>query len=465
MNRPGTLAELREAGVTTRSIRTELRSNLIDRIRSGEGIFPGIIGFDQSVLPQIENAVLSGQDMVLLGERGQAKTRLMRSLTRLLDDEIPAVAGCELRDDPFDPICEHCKRTIEKMGPDTPIQWVSRDLRYTEKLATPDVTVADLIGEVDPIKVAEGRYLSDVSTIHYGLVPRSNRGIFAFNELPDLAEKIQVGLFNVLEERDVQIRGFTVRLPLDIFFVASANPEDYTNRGRIITPLKDRFGSCIRTHYPESREEEIIIIDQERRPFPEEDEVHVPSYMKEIIAEISRKARNHPEIDQRSGVSVRASIHNMENLLSNAFRRSLKFSSERAVPRISDLAYLKASLLGKIEFEGFGEQPEDKVISEVLDQAVREVFESYRRNEDFKTFLANFEDSREVLVSADWSGSQYEKQAGSLEGAEEVFALAEGSGPEERASALEFVLEGLRLRGQLGKDEIAGTVHYHRSRD
>src|SRR5690349_7580055 len=281
--RPATIGQLRESGYRSLPVKDEMRQNLVRKMRAGEELFPGVVGYEETVIPQVENAILSGQDIVLLGERGQAKTRIARSLVNLLDEEAPAIAGCEINDDPFAPICKACQLRIAEEGDETPIHWVPRDRRYGEKLATPDITIADLVGEVDPIKVAEGRYLSDELTIHYGLIPRTNRGIFCINELPDLAERIQVGLLNIMEERDVQIRGYKVRLPLDVFVVASANPEDYTNRGRIITPLKDRFGSQIRTHYPLEVDTEVEIMRQEARPASVGDvRVTIPGYLEEI---------------------------------------------------------------------------------------------------------------------------------------------------------------------------------------
>src|SRR4051794_17159003 len=304
MARASTVGELRQSGYQVKSVKQELRDNLIARLRRDESLFTGIVGYEETVVPQIENAILSGQDIVFLGERGQAKTRMARLLVDLLDDEMPALAGCEINDDPFDPICSACRATVAQMGDAAPVAWLGRDRRYGEKLATPDITIADLIGEVDPIKVAEGRYLSDELTIHYGLLPRTNRGIFALNELPDLAERIQVGLLNIMEERDVQIRGYKVRLPLDLYVVASANPEDYTNRGRIITPLKDRFGSQIRTHYPKRLDHEIAIMEAERTHFTLEGlRVASPEYMKQIVAELTHLARQSTDISQRSGVS------------------------------------------------------------------------------------------------------------------------------------------------------------------
>src|SRR5436190_15111679 len=297
--RPTTIGELRRSEYRVLPIKEEMRKNLLAKMRRGDELFPGIIGYDDTVIPQIENAILSGQDIVLLGERGQAKTRLARLLVNLLDDEVPAIAGCEINDDPYQPICAACRAKVAQHEDDVEIIWLRREDRYGEKLATPDITISDLIGEVDPVRVAEGRYLSDELTIHYGLIPRTNRGIFCINELPDLAERIQVGLLNIMEERDVQIRGFKIRLPLDIFIVASANPEDYTNRGRIITPLKDRCGSEIRTHYPRALEQEIDIMERERTSFDIDGyEPQVPEFMKEIIAEITHLARKSPDISQ-----------------------------------------------------------------------------------------------------------------------------------------------------------------------
>ena len=321
--KPATIGQLRASGYRALPVKEEMRKNLIRKLREGEDLFPGIVGYQETVIPQVENAILSGQDIVLLGERGQAKTRIARSLVQFLDDETPVVAGCEINDDPFAPICKSCQLRIAEEGDETPIHWLPRDRRYGEKLATPDITIADLLGEVDPIKVAEGRYLSDELTIHYGLIPRTNRGIFCINELPDLAERIQVGLLNIMEERDVQIRGYKVRLPLDVFVVASANPEDYTNRGRIITPLKDRLGSEIRTHYPRTTEHEMEIMEAESTPFALDGiETTYPEFMKEVVAEITHLARGSSDISQRSGVSVRVSITNYENVMSNAVRRA-----------------------------------------------------------------------------------------------------------------------------------------------
>ena len=333
---PKNIKELNDIGYQVLPIREELRNNLIAKIRADEIVFPGIVGFEDTVLPQVENAILAGQDIILLGERGQAKSRLVRSLVNLLDEFVPIVEGCEINDNPFEPVCRGCRDKIADSGDQTGLEWISRSRRYSEKLATPDISIADLIGEIDPIKVAEGLHLSDELAIHYGLVPRTNRGIFSINELPDLAERIQVGLFNLMEERDVQIKGYRLSLPLDVYVVATANPEDYTNRGRIVTPLKDRYGAQIHTHYPRLVEQEISIMDQERSRFPDEANLLVPDFMKKVIGEVTVQARQSNEINQRSGVSVRVSIANYETLLSNAVRRSIKQGDEVACPRVSD---------------------------------------------------------------------------------------------------------------------------------
>ncbi|MEK7872605.1 MAG: magnesium chelatase, partial [Chloroflexota bacterium] len=308
-NKARTIGELRKSGYKVVSVKTEMRRHLVEKVRQGEDLFPGIIGYEDTVIPQVENAILAGQDIIFLGERGQAKSRLIRALVGLLDPEIPFIAGCEIYDNPFAPFCRACRDKIERSGEGVELAWLPREQRYGEKLATPDITIADLIGEVDPIRVAEGRYLSDELTIHYGLIPRTNRGIFCVNELPDLAERVQVGLFNLLEERDIQIKGYRIRLPLDVYVVASANPEDYTNRGRIITPLKDRYGAQIRTHYPRTLEHEMHIMEQERTQVEDVGvKVMTPLFMREIIAEITTLARRSSDINQRSGVSVRVSI-------------------------------------------------------------------------------------------------------------------------------------------------------------
>src|SRR6516165_5859629 len=391
-SRPATLGQLRESGWESVPVKEEVRRNAAVKIASGRPIVEGVVGYSETVLPQLENALLAGHDVIFLGERGQAKTRIIRSLTDLLDEWMPIVAGSEINDDPYHPISHHARMLVAERGDETPLEWVHRERRFGEKLATPDTSIADLIGEVDPIKVAEGRYLSDELTIHYGLVPRTNRGIFSINELPDLAERIQVGMLNVLEERDIQIRGYKIRLPLDDVLVASANPEDYTNRGRIITPLKDRFGSQIRTHYPLDAELEMAIIDQESRPLAAEGlQVSVPEFMTEIVAEISQLARRSPHVNQRSGVSARLSIANYETLVANAARRALINGEREVVPRVSDLDALAASTSGKIEIETLDDSRENQVLDRILKAATLEVFRARVKPERLGPIVSSFE--------------------------------------------------------------------------
>jgi magnesium chelatase subunit I len=461
--KPKNLGELRDSGWQPQTVKQEMRKNLISRIESGKEHFPGIIGFEDTVVPFLENAIISGQDVIFLGERGQAKSRLIRSLVNLLDDEIPAVAGCEINDDPFDPICARCRTLIAGDGVNTEIEWIGRDRRYGEKLATPDITIADLIGEVDPIKVAEGRYLSDELTIHYGLIPRHNRGIFCINELPDLAERIQVGLLNIMEERDVQIRGYRIRLPLDVIVVASANPEDYTNRGRIITPLKDRYGAQIRTHYPRSPESEIAIVEQERTMFDQDIDraVTVPQYMKEIVVEITRLARRSPDINQRSGVSVRASIADYEALLANAMRRSIRLREKEVVPRVSDLPFVLPSLTGKIEFETVDDGREEQIIERLIQGAVLAVFNHYFSLGELEPIVAKFKAGYAVEVSDMNPSGDYVKLLKETEGLETaVEKLKPGESPPQLAGAVEFILEGLHLNKRLNKDKVQGRYQY-----
>ena len=461
--KPKNLGELRDSGWQPQTVKQEMRKNLISRIESGKEHFPGIIGFEDTVVPFLENAIISGQDVIFLGERGQAKSRLIRSLVNLLDDDIPAVAGCEINDDPLDPICARCRTLIARDGDNTEIAWIDRDRRYGEKLATPDITIADLIGEVDPIKVAEGRYLSDELTIHYGLIPRHNRGIFCINELPDLAERIQVGLLNIMEERDVQIRGYRIRLPLDVIVVASANPEDYTNRGRIITPLKDRYGAQIRTHYPRSPESEIAIVEQERTMFDQDIDraVTVPQYMKEIVVEITRLARRSPDINQRSGVSVRASIADYEALLANAMRRSIRLREKEVVPRVSDLPFVLPSLTGKIEFETVDDGREEQIIERLIQGAVLAVFNHYFSLGELEPIVAKFKAGYAVEVSDMNPSGDYVKLLKETEGLETaVEKLKPGESPPQLAGAVEFILEGLHLNKRLNKDKVQGRYQY-----
>jgi magnesium chelatase subunit I len=464
MAKARTVGELRKSGYQPRSVKQELRDNLIARLQRGETMFAGIIGYEDSVIPQIENAILSGQDIVFLGERGQAKTRMARLLVELLDPEIPALAGSEINDDPLAPISPAGRALLAERGDDAPIVWVARDRRYGEKLATPDITIADLIGEVDPIKVAEGRYLADELTIHYGLLPRTNRGIFALNELPDLAERIQVGLLNIMEERDVQIRGYKVRLPLDLYVVASANPEDYTNRGRIITPLKDRFGSQIRTHYPRRLEDEMAIMEAERTHFASDGVVtRTPDYMRQVVAELTHLARKASEINQRSGVSVRVSICNYENLMSNALKRAIRLGEREAAPRVSDLGALVASTSGKIELETLGETSEDKVLTKLMQRAILNVFNRRFKAVELDEVVKAFEGSLRIDASEAMSSADYVRQLGQVRGLEAAVSRLGAAEPATIASAVEFVLEGLHLSRKLNKDIQAGGASRYRS--
>jgi magnesium chelatase subunit I len=438
-----------------------MRRNLIEKIRRGERLFPGIFGYDETVIPHIVNAILAGQDIIFLGERGQAKSRIIRSLVNLLDEYTPVLAGCEIPENPYAPITKQGRDLVAEAGDEAPIEWLHRSERYGEKLATPDITIADLIGEVDPIKVAEGRYLSDELTIHYGLIPRTNRGIFCINELPDLAERIQVGLLNIMEERDIQIRGYRIRLPLDVYIVASANPEDYTNRGRIITPLKDRYGAQVRTHYPLRIEHEIDIMEAEAHPVPADFDVAVPGYMKEIIAEISRLARRSPDVNQRSGVSVRASIANYESLLANAMRRAIITGEDRVVPRISDLPYVIPSFSGKVEFETVEEGREEQIIEKLLQGAVAAVFNRTFNLSELEPIVARFKSGISVEVGDMVPSGQYLKLQRDIPGmAEAVARVAPNASPGEVASAIEFILEGLHLNKRLNKDRLGQRVQY-----
>ncbi len=462
--KPTTLGELRASGYQPLTVKEEMRKNLIEKMKRGDDIFPGIIGYEETVVPQIENAILSGQDIVFLGERGQAKTRIARSLINLLDPEVPVVSGGDLNDDPMRPISAQAKAIIAEMGDKTPVEWLPRERRYGEKLATPDITISDLIGEVDPIKVAEGRYLSDELTIHYGLIPRTNRGIFALNELPDLAERIQVGMLNIMEERDVQIRGYKIRLDLDIFVVASANPEDYTNRGRIVTPLKDRFGSEIRTHYPRTIDHEIRIIEQEAMTFKTEGiEIIVPRFMKEIIAEITHEARRSPDISQRSGVSARVSISNYENIVSNALRRAIRLGERAAAPRIADLHAIVSSTAGKIELETVGDSKEERVVEKLIQKAIVSTFNRYFSVVEFEQVIRGFDAGLNMEVSELMPAMEYVHQAAEVEELKKAVAKLQAQGsPVTVASAVEFVLEGMHLNRKLNKDKTEGKARYRR---
>ncbi len=461
-HRATTVRELRESGYELRPVREEMRLNLIAGLRDDRDLFPGIIGYDETVLPRLQNAILSAQDIILLGERGQAKTRILRGLTALLDEWTPVLDGVEIPENPFAPISAPGRQLVDEQGENAPIRWMHRSERYAEKLATPDITIADLIGEVDPIKVAEGRYLSDELTMHYGLIPHTNRGIFAINELPDLAERIQVGLLNVMEERDIQIRGHKVRLALDVLVVATANPEDYTNRGRIITPLKDRYGSQIRTHYPQALEDEIAIMEAEGHSYrSDEFEVIVPEHMKEIVAEITRLARRSPDVNQRSGVSVRASVANYEALLANALRRAIRLGERSVVPRISDLPFVIPSLQGKVEFETVEEGRDEQVVERLLQGAVVAVFNRRCSVTDLAPVIDAFSEGASVETGENLQSAAYQQLLAHVAGlGEAVERVAPGAPPAVEASAIEFLLEGLHLNKRLNKEALAGRTRY-----
>jgi magnesium chelatase subunit I len=461
--RPQTLGQLRESGYRTVPVKQELRTNLIRKLRAKDDLFPGILGYDETVIPQIVNAVLAQHDMLFLGLRGQGKTRMLRMLTGLLDDVVPIVAGSEINDDPLSPLSKYARDRVATEGENTPLEWIGRERRYNEKLATPDVTIADLIGEVDLIKHAEGRHLSSEDVMHFGLIPRSHRGIFCMNELPDLAPKIQVGLFNVLEERDVQIRGFTIRLALDLCMVFSANPEDYTNRGRIVTPLKDRIGSVVRTHYPLTRELGIRITDENAWSEREGGvAVQAPGFIKEIVEETSRLARTSPHVNQASGVSVRMSIANYECALSNAERRALRQGRSLAVVRPVDLAWLAASSRGKLELsmtEDVGE--EDRLIHRLVEEATKNVFDQTLTTKQFREVVEFFETGGRLEVTGNETPAELlerlEKIRGFRKQIEKIAGdlspeLARGETADElQAAVAEFILDGLYAHNRVNK--------------
>src|SRR5690348_4561846 len=453
-----TRAGLREQGYRSRGVKEEIRTNLVDRLRAGAVSFPGIVGFDDTVLPQLEGALLAGHDLVLLGERGQGKTRLMRTLVTLLDEWSPAVAGCEINDDPFHPVCVRCRRLAAEAGDDLPVVWRHRDERYAEKLATPDTSVGDLVGDVDPVKVAEGRTLGDPETIHYGLLPRSNRGVFGLNELPDLAERIQVAMFNVLEERDIQVRGYSLRLPLDVLLVATANPEDYTNRGRIITPLKDRFGAEIRTHYPEEVAEEVQLIGQEAALVAE-----VPQHLLEVVARLTRELRQSPSVDHRSGVSARFAIAAAEAVAASALRRGSRSGESQPVARIGDVPAVLPTLLGKLEFEMGEEGRETEIVEHLLRKATAETFRDRLAGLDLTGFTDLFARGGTVETGDLVPAGDVLAQVGTVPGLSKVLdRLGHGddAGPGEVAAAVELVLEGLYLTRRIGKESVTGRAVY-----
>jgi magnesium chelatase subunit I len=459
---PTTLGELRASGHVYRGVREEIRHNLLAMLREGRDPFPGIVGFGQTVLPHLERALIAGHDIILLGERGQGKTRLIRTLAGLLDEWTPAVAGCEINDHPYRPACARCRRLASELGDDLPVTWRHSGDRYGEKLATPDTSVGDLIGDIDPVKVAEGRTLGDPETIHFGLVPRTNRGIFSLNELPDLAERIQVSLLNVLEERDIGIRGYALRLPLDLLLVASANPEDYTNRGRIITPLKDRFGAEIRTHYPLSLEDELTLIKQEAEIWTS---AELPDHLVEVIARFTRSVRESPAVDARSGVSARFAIAAAESAAASAVRRSALAGApaETPVARVCDLPVVVSTLRGKVEFEVSEEGREEELLGALLRRAIADTFRARLGSVDLSGLLAKFEDGGTVESGELVPAAELLQRVGDVPGLARIMARLGMDGGEslgQAAAAVEFALEGLYLMRRLSKDSAGGTTLY-----
>ncbi len=460
------LGELRAAGHEHKSVKAEIRDNLLVRLAAGVHPFPGIVGFDETVVPQLERALLAGHDIVLLGERGQGKTRLIRTLIGLLDEWTPVIDGCEINDHPYAPVCVRCRRLAAASGEHLPVTWRARADRYGEKLATPDTSVGDLIGDVDPIKVAEGRPLGDPETVHYGLVPRTNRGIFSVNELPDLAERIQVALLNVLEERDIQVRGYHLRLPLDLLLVASANPEDYTNRGRIITPLKDRFGTEVRTHYPLSLDAELALLRQEAQLSWGADAVSavLPEHLMEVLARYARLVRDSPAVDARSGVSARFAIAAAETVAASAVRRAAITGEPVAVARVSDLPAVVPAARGKVEFEAADEGRETQVLTHLLRRAVSETYRARLGGADLSGLLARFEDGATVETGELVPGAELLARIGPVPGLARLLdrlGIDEGAEtPGLAAAALEFALEGLHLGRRLAKEDLPGRVVY-----
>ena len=460
-NRPATIGALRDSGYPDRTVKQEVAANAAARLRSGRPVVDGLVGFDDTVLPALETALLAGHDFILLGERGQAKSRILRGLAGLLDDEVPVIAGSEVNDHPYRPFSPQARRLVAEHGGDTPVTWITPEQRFAEKLATPDIAVADLIGDVDPIKVAEGRYLSDELTLHFGLVPRHNRGIVAINELPDLAERIQVALLNVMEERDVQVRGYSLRLPLDLLVVATANPEDYTNRGRIITPLKDRFGSEVRTHYPVLLEHELEVMRQEAGRVDLDVPVVVPAFMGEVLAAFTRALRGAPEVNQRSGVSVRFSTANYETLSASAARRAVRTGEDRAVARPVDLMQVLTAGLGKVEFETFEEGREAEVLERLMRRCVLEVFRRRTAGLDLSGLVAAFDAGLVVETGDLLTGEQLLDQLDEIPGLARLIGALEVSEefPALAAAALEFALEGLHLSRRLDRHDLGPATY------
>lgn len=485
MNRPSTLGALRASGYTPQSVKNEIRNNLVAKLKSGQQLFPGIIGYEKTVVPALINAILARHDFILLGLRGQAKTRIVRQLPSLLDEYVPIIGGSEINDDPFAPVSKFAVDVITEAGDDTPIEWLHRNQRYGEKLATPDVTIADLIGDIDPIKAAAQRlHYAHEGAIHFGIIPRTNRGIFAINELPDLQPRIQVGLFNILEEKDIQIRGFNIRIPMDMLLVFTANPEDYTNRGNIITPLKDRIDSQIITHYPRSLDEGINITDQEANLQRDGREIRIPHFFKEIVELIAFEARKSEFVDQKSGVSARLTIAAMENLVSNAERRAIILDEKIVVPRICDLPHALPGMTGKIELVFEGEQEGSVKVSKALvGKAVRETFRKYfpdplkkrPRNlqegqgtkappddPEYAKIIQWFESGNMVEISDGMNLGEYTRALEKVKGLRELTRRHMGSVDEtlELPSVMEFVLDGLHQNSKIAKDEVDHVTSY-----
>jgi magnesium chelatase subunit I len=480
--RAGTIETLRKSGYKVQSVKDEVRNNLIAKLRTHEKLFPGIIGYDQTVIPALVNAILAKHDILLLGLRGQAKSRIVRQLPSLLDEFIPVIKGCEINDNPFRPVCKRCTGLLREHGEDVEIEWIHRDSRFSEKLATPDVTIADLIGDIDPIKAATQRlHYAHEGAIHFGIIPRTNRGIFAINELPDLQPRIQVGLFNIMEEKDIQIRGFNVRIPLDVMIVFTANPEDYTNRGNLITPLKDRIDSQIVTHYPRTLEDSIAITAQEAWIHRDGREMIIPHYVREIVEQIAFEARRSEFVDQKSGVSARLTISAMEHLVSNAERRAILLEEPIIVPRICDLQHALPGMTGKVElvFEGEQEGPV-KVSKALVGKAVREIFKKYfpdplqRRGKQYSdgkqsddavygSVVRWFESGNRIEIADDMPFDAYFRELDRVKGLRDITMQHLGlsdSNRRELASAMEFVLDGLHQNSKIAKDEVDRVVAY-----
>jgi magnesium chelatase subunit I len=469
---PTTVGELRAAGHVQRTVKAEVRRNLLALLAAGRDPFPGIVGFDDTVLPQVERALLAGHDLVLLGERGQGKTRLIRTLVGLLDEWTPVIAGSELNEHPYSPLTPGSRRLSAGLGDELPVTWLHRSSRYGEKLATPDTSVGDLVGDVDPVKVAEGRTLGDPETVHYGLVPRTNRGIFSVNELPDLAERIQVALLNVMEERDIQVRGYTLRLPLDLLLVASANPEDYTNRGRIITPLKDRFGAEVRTHYPLRLDDELSLLRQEAQlAWPAEDAADaaglgapvLPEHLLDVVARFTRLVRDSPSVDARSGVSARFGVACVETVAASAVRRAARTGESPPVARVCDLPAVLPVTRGKVEFESDGEGQEAEVLAHLLRSATAATFRARLAGTDLSGLQSRFDSGATVETGDAVPAADLLTRLGPVPGLAALLARLEPEGRETpglAAAALEFALEGLHLNRRLAKDELDGRIVY-----